>query len=108
MSEIRSDYAEAYNNRGNVKVALKLNEEALADFQRAIELDPSYAEPHHNCANLFLDTHRYEEALVRYELALALKPNYEYVHGAQVYTKLQICDWTDLELHTAQLITKIA
>jgi predicted O-linked N-acetylglucosamine transferase (SPINDLY family) len=106
--EIRSDYAEAYNNRGNVKVALKLNEEALADFQRAIELDPSYAEPHHNCANLFLDTHRYEEALVRYELALALKPNYEYVHGAQVYTKLQICDWTDLELQTAQLITKIA
>ena len=37
---LRPDYAEAYNNRGNVRSNLGQFEDALADYDRAIQLKP--------------------------------------------------------------------
>ena len=47
------DYAEAYNNRGNAKVALKYFPEAMTDLNKAISLTKKFAEAYYNRGNLF-------------------------------------------------------
>ena len=41
--ELKEDYAEAYLFRGETKDSLKQYEEAITDFNKAIELDPKLA-----------------------------------------------------------------
>ena len=41
--ELKEDYAEAYLLRGRAKNSLKQYEEAIEDFNKAIELDPKLA-----------------------------------------------------------------
>ena len=45
---LKSDYAEAYNNRGAAKKALGQYKEAVADFDKTIHLNPNLAEPYTN------------------------------------------------------------
>ena len=40
--ELKPDYATAYSNRGSTNADLDNYEAALADFNKAIELDPKY------------------------------------------------------------------
>ena len=46
--QIKPDYAEAYNNRGNVLLELKKIESAIESFDRAIQIKPNYAEAYTN------------------------------------------------------------
>ena len=41
---LNSDYAEVYNNRGNVRVCQGDYESAIVDFDAAIRLNPDYAQ----------------------------------------------------------------
>ncbi len=41
----------SYNNRGNAKVDLGLKEQALKDYDKAIELDPNDADAYNNRGN---------------------------------------------------------
>ena len=50
-------------------------EEAIAEFQRAVELDPAYAAAHLNLAYAYERSGRVEEAIAGYRKALALDPN---------------------------------
>ena len=58
---LKPDFADAYHNRGNVLKDLKRVEEALASYDRAIELKPDhdYAfDAMFNCLNSLCDWHR--------------------------------------------------
>jgi predicted O-linked N-acetylglucosamine transferase (SPINDLY family) len=55
--------------------ALKRNEEAIAEYRRAIELAPEYFEAHNNLANVLNEEHRYSEAEAACQAAIALKPD---------------------------------
>ena len=44
--ELKPDYAEAYNNRGNALNKLGENEEATYSYYKALKLDPKYVEAH--------------------------------------------------------------
>ena len=94
---IRPSYPEALSNKANSLFALKQYDKALELYGAAITLRPGYAEAHHNRANLYRELKQYELAIADYEKALEHKPNYEYVKGVLLGTKMNICDWSNLE-----------
>jgi protein O-GlcNAc transferase len=100
-------YAKAYNNRGVALFELNRNEEALVSCDKAIALDPDYADAHNNRGFILKILGRRDEALTSFERALSLKPDYEFLYGAWLHTKMQICDWSDLKTQIAHLVEKI-
>jgi protein O-GlcNAc transferase len=72
---LKPDYAEAYNNRGNVLRELKQFEEALANYEQAIKLMPPYAAAFNNRGVALLELDRFDEALASCNQAIALKPD---------------------------------
>jgi tetratricopeptide (TPR) repeat protein len=75
---INPKYADAYNNRGLVKVQ-KLNDVqgALADFNRAIAIDPKYGLAYNNRALLKADKlNDVRGSLADYNQAIALNPKF--------------------------------
>ena len=73
--EIDPNFADAYYNRGVVKVRLKEFQEAIKDFDEAIDLDPKYLYSYVNrgIANAKLGEHK--EAVKDFDKAVALKPD---------------------------------
>jgi tetratricopeptide (TPR) repeat protein len=59
---------------GNVYADQGRQEEAVAEYQRAIELDPQGALPHHGLGNVYVDQGRQEEAVAAYQRAIELDP----------------------------------
>ena len=77
------DNARAHNN-----LAVELRKdparvpEALAHYEKALQIRPDYAEAHFNLANELVEIpHRMPEALTHYEQALRIKPNYAAAHN---------------------------
>jgi tetratricopeptide (TPR) repeat protein len=60
------------HNRANVYAALGRTDEALADFNHVIEIDPHYAEYHFDRGNMLYKLGRHGEALADYETAIGL------------------------------------
>ena len=65
--ELKSDYAEAYSNRGNVLKELKRLEEALTSYERAIEFKSDYAEAYLNKSLLLLSLQDFENGWQLYD-----------------------------------------
>jgi tetratricopeptide (TPR) repeat protein len=68
--------ADLYNDRGVAKWRLARRKEALADFNKAIELAPEYAMLYNNRGNVLLDMGRAEEAVAEFTRAISLAPAY--------------------------------
>src|SRR6201998_1427076 len=67
---------QAYNMRGSVLAQAGKTEEALADFNKAIDLDPNYGQAFANRGLIYRKTKRLDQAMADYERALALDPSY--------------------------------
>jgi tetratricopeptide (TPR) repeat protein len=63
-----------HHNRGQVLSALGRHEEALADFDHVIGVDPNYPEYRFDRGNLYSKLGRYTEAIADYEAAMRLTP----------------------------------
>jgi tetratricopeptide (TPR) repeat protein len=63
-----------HHNRAQVLAALGRPEEALADFDHVIEVDPNYAEYYFDRGNLLCKTGRFSEAVSAYDAAIRLTP----------------------------------
>lgn len=69
------DMGLAYVNRGNTYFRMREFENALADFDRAIELDARPADvPHFNKGLTYLKLERRDDALASFRQALAINP----------------------------------
>ncbi len=69
--------ARPYNNRGNSYFdSKKMNDKALADFNKAIELIPQYTRAYYNRGNLFKSEKRFEKAMKDYNKAIALNSKF--------------------------------
>jgi tetratricopeptide (TPR) repeat protein/SAM-dependent methyltransferase len=73
---INPNFAEAYNNLGNLLQESNRFEESETAFRRAIQLRPDYIDPHYNLGNLLKAAQRPAEAETTYRRALALKPDH--------------------------------
>lgn len=66
-----------YSNRSNALVQLKRYQEALADAERTVELDPKFARGYGRKGVALFYLQRYEEAAAAYSKGLELEPNNE-------------------------------
>ncbi|HNW98060.1 MAG TPA: tetratricopeptide repeat protein [Bacteroidales bacterium] len=99
--EIKPDYAEAYNNRGNAYFQQKLYDKAMNDYVKAIELKPDYTEAYYDRGNIYLNQGEYDKAIADYNKTIEIDPGYAraynnrgYVYSLQkIYVKA-IIDYT--------------
>jgi len=56
-------------------------DEAIAEFQRAIELDPDSSESHRNLGAAYLEQGKLDEAVASYEKAIELDPGFGEAYG---------------------------
>jgi tetratricopeptide (TPR) repeat protein len=68
------DPAEVLNNRGMMLTGANRHEEALANFDAALALNPDFVEAHNNRAVVLVAIKRRDEALLSYGRALVLRP----------------------------------
>ena len=80
----------AWNTVGNVYADLGRYHEAIAEYERAIELDPGYAIPHTGLGNVYAELGRYDDAIAEYERAIELDPKDTYPHNGlgTIYARL--------------------
>src|SRR4051794_1221087 len=58
--------ADAYNNRGNIKLANGDTVGALADYSKVVELSPTNPLSFYNRGNVYLDKGEYDRAIADY------------------------------------------
>ena len=64
-----------FHDRGNLRSRNGSYELAIADYSRAIELDPDFAEAHYDRGFSFYELGQYEQAVADITRAIELKPN---------------------------------
>ena len=72
----QTNLADGYNNRAIANHRLGKNEASMADYAKAIELNPASARFFTNRGNLYSDLKRFDEAIADYTKAIALDPAY--------------------------------
>lgn len=65
----------AYFKRGEINFLLGQLQQAMADFQAAIEIDPNYADAHMSLGNTFFKLKSYEQAIKYYDRVLEANPD---------------------------------
>ncbi len=79
------------SDRGVAKWRLKQYDAALADFTKAVSLNPDYAPAYNNRGNVYMDLNRSEEAYKDFDKAIALSPGFgpAYSNRANASQKLK-------------------
>ncbi len=77
---LQPDYAEVYNNRGNIKSRLDSRDAALDDYDEAIRLNPNFAEAYSNRGTQKVLCEELDAAIVDYTEAIRIKPDYAEVY----------------------------
>lgn len=83
-----SDYAQAYNVRALVRMALKEDEQADADFRRSLQLDGESADTHNNYGWYLCQRGRMKDAIKQFQEALK---NPLYATPETAYVNLAAC-----------------
>ncbi len=69
------DNAKIRNNLGDTVLKKGRVDEAIAHFQRALQIDPNSAEAHNNLGNALIRKNNVDEAIVHFQKALQIKPD---------------------------------
>ena len=70
----------AHNNLGLLLADKGRTDEAMAHYQKALEINPDYAEAHNNLGTLLAKMGRTDEAMVHFLKALEINPDYGDAH----------------------------
>ena len=71
----------AHNNLGYVLRQKGQVDEAMVQYQKALEIDPGYANAHYNFGNALFQKGRLDEAMEHYQKALEIQPQYAEAHN---------------------------
>ncbi len=71
----------AHYDMGNIFLARKSLDDAIAQFQQAAQINPDYAEAHNNLGNALFQKGRLEEAITEYQKTLQINPALATVHN---------------------------
>ncbi|MCX7169852.1 MAG: tetratricopeptide repeat protein, partial [Proteobacteria bacterium] len=102
--EIDPDAMDVLLNSGVLLRDMLRHREALERFNRIIAIDPNHAAGLANCAILLTEFKQSELAIAMFERLLKIDPDYDYGLGLLSYERLHICDWTDFENMSQQII----
>jgi tetratricopeptide (TPR) repeat protein len=80
-SEDRRHKSAALNLWGNVLSDQKKYDEAIAKYQKAIELDPKDAAPYNGWGNMLYGQKKYDEAIAKYQKAIELDPKSAFAYN---------------------------
>lgn len=86
--ELKPDFAEAYNNRGNAYQRKGDFDSAINDYNSALKLQPDYAEAYNNRGNTYLEKGDFDQTIQDYTEAIQLKPDY-----AGAYDNRGVAHW---------------
>ena len=67
--------AEGYLERGNAKHVLGRDDDALADFQKAADLNPGLYRAYAAVGAIYRERHQYQRAMEAYSRSISAKPN---------------------------------
>ncbi len=100
---LQPDYAEVYNNRGNIKTGLGSHDAALDDYDEAIRLNPNFAEVYSNRGALKFRLGKHAEALAELNEAIRLQPDFmnAYINRGIAQLSLNKIDEARLDLQKA-------
>lgn len=73
---LQPDYAEVYNNRGNIKNGLGSYDAALDDYDEAIRLNPNFAEAYSNRGSTKFRLGKHDAALADLNAAIQLQSDF--------------------------------
>ena len=76
-----SDNFIAHNNLGNALLQKGNVEEAIAHFQKALEINPNYTIAHNNLGNALIRKGSVDEAIAHYQRALQITPDSAEAHN---------------------------
>ena len=76
-----SDNDVAHNNLGNALLNNKKVDEAITQYQTALQIKPDFAEALNNLGNALMQKERTDEAIAYFQKALEIKPGYAEAHG---------------------------
>jgi predicted O-linked N-acetylglucosamine transferase (SPINDLY family) len=105
---LRPGYAEAYSNRGIALQELGLPDAATASYDHAIALKPDYADAYANRGIALAELKQIDAAAASYAKALELKPDYDFLPGALLHAKMQVCDWRSFDEDSRSLEAQIS
>jgi len=91
IKQLKIEQADAYDNRGNTYSDLKEYQKAIADYTKAIDINPRYAKAYYNRGNAYYDLKKYQRAIAYYTRAIDINPQYAdaYVNRGIVYKGLK-------------------
>lgn len=89
------------------QIELRHLQDALASCDKAIARRPDDADGYVKRGIVLERLDSLEDALTSYKTAIALKPDYEFLSGALLFAKMQICEFANVEREFAQLFDKI-
>ena len=77
---LKVNYADAYNNIGNILEKQGKLEQAIDFYKKAIKYKPDNFITHYNLGNIFKDQDKLVDAIKSYKKAILYKPNYAEAH----------------------------
>jgi protein O-GlcNAc transferase len=105
--QITPDLVEALHGRGDALQELGRFEEALESYDRALRIKPDVVEAWHGRGDALFALGRLEAARDSYEQGLRVRKDRNGLYGAWLHTKMQLCDWADLDVHIELLLAAI-
>jgi protein O-mannosyl-transferase len=94
----------AHNNLGAILLGKGQVDDAIAHFQKALEILPDHANAHGNLGNAFLQKGRPDEALAHFQKAVELEPNSAKAHSDLGFGLLQKGRVDDAIVHTRKAL----
>ena len=100
---LQPDYAEVYNNRGNIKSGLGSHDAALDDYDEAIRLNPNFAEAYSNRGAVKFRLGEHAAALADLNEAIRLQPDFmsAYINRGIAQLSLNNIDEAEADLRKA-------
>jgi len=86
--------AVGHNNRGVEYNLKKLNDKAIVEYNKAIELNSEFSVAYDNRGDAYYDLQKYDQAILDYTKAIELNPAFAvaFLNRASAYSALQQCD----------------
>ena len=105
---LQPDYAEVYNNRGNIKNRLGCSDDALTDYDTAIRLNPHFPEAYYNRAVQKFLCEEFDATIVDFTEAIHLNSDCAeaYVYRGVAKAELGNIDEARSDLQTALVLSE--